>query len=85
MLTTGEVLDLLRKANPSANITEDKLRHAMRRPGAPAPSTFGGRLAWTEDDIVQVATAMKLTPPAFPPAAKAGAGTGGAPRRAGAT
>lgn len=63
MYSTREVLILLREANPGELITEDRIRRAFRRGDASAPSTFAGRFAWTENDVVALARALSLAMP----------------------
>lgn len=81
MFTTNEVLELLAKANPTHAVTEDRLRHALRRAGRPRPSTFAGRLVWTAGEVTAIARAMKLTPPTFDRASRHGATAGNGGRR----
>ena len=62
MRSTREVIVFLSDANPGVNVTEDRIRHALRRGDIPPPSTFAGRLAWTSEDILARAKALGLEP-----------------------
>jgi len=63
MFSTKEVLALLRRANPTHEITEDLLRRAIRRGQIGQPELFAGRLAWKRYEIEQLATALGLIIP----------------------
>jgi len=63
MFSTTEVIEVLRAVNPCARISEDRVRHAIRRGAIPAPDTFAGRYAWTWLDIRRLATALGLQSP----------------------
>ena len=67
MLTTTEVLRSLRAANPGTVITEDRIRHALRRGDLPSPESFAGRLAWSDQDIAALAQALKVEQPSVFP------------------
>lgn len=73
MLSTRSVLRLLRDANPGVELTEDRIRHLLRREVIPAPSSFSGRLAWTDVDVQRLAAALGITAPARSPAVVGGA------------
>lgn len=60
MLSTREVIDLPRAANPDANVSEDRVRVAVRRGKVKPPRTFAGRFAWTEEDARELAQALGL-------------------------
>ena len=63
MLTTRELILLLRAANPTADVTEDLIRSAIRRELVGPPSTFAGRYAWSWDEAKSVAEALELVLP----------------------
>lgn len=63
MYSTRDVLDALRRANPASPITEDRVRHALRRGDLDWPSTCGGRLIWSSTDIQNLAAALDLRGP----------------------
>ncbi len=63
MQSTREVIALLSDANPCVQVTEDRIRHALRRGDIQPPSTFAGRLAWTPEDILALAKALGLKAP----------------------
>lgn len=68
MLSTRAVLALLRDANPGVPLTEDRVRHALRRGEFPTPATFSGRLAWAPEDVRRLAAALGVAaPPADAP------------------
>ncbi len=51
MLSTREVLQILSQHHPEAEITEDRLRRALRSGAITPPNTFAGRLVWLSDDV----------------------------------
>ncbi len=61
--TTLDVIDRLRAANPGATITEDRIRHAIRRGDVDPPQLFTNRYAWTDDDVRFLARALGLRTP----------------------
>jgi hypothetical protein len=63
MFTTQQVLALLRFANPTVALTEDRVRHAVRRQLVEPPDTFGGRWAWRWSDVQALAAALDLNAP----------------------
>jgi len=63
MITTRQLLAMLRKSNPDAHITEHKVRSALRWGGVPQPSSFAGRYAWTIDQARALATHLDLNLP----------------------
>jgi predicted ThiF/HesA family dinucleotide-utilizing enzyme len=63
MIATQEVIRDLIKANPGADITEDRVRWVKRR-GLVTPETFAGRLAWSRADVLALAQALDLVAPA---------------------
>jgi hypothetical protein len=63
MFTTRSVLALLRSANPTVALTEDRVRHAVRRQLLEPPDTFGGRWAWRWRDVLALASALELNVP----------------------
>ena len=65
MFTTRKVLALLRKANPGSVVTEDRVRHALRRGVLALPHQFAGRLAWTTAEVEALARGLGLNPPAL--------------------
>jgi hypothetical protein len=64
MYSTQIVLRQLQAANPDAAVTEDKIRHAIRR-GLVGPKAFACRLAWTSEDVKKLVSALDLVPPMF--------------------
>jgi hypothetical protein len=78
MFTTRQVLALLSSANPSVLLTEDRIRHAVRRHALDAPDTFGGRWAWRWRDVVALAAVLELkVPDGYVGTSIAAAGTAG--------
>ncbi len=73
MYSTRTVLRLLRDANPGVDLTEDRVRHMLRRGEIPPPSTFAGRLVWAESDVRCLAEALGVVVPADLTAAIGGA------------
>ncbi len=63
MKSTREVLALLSSASQGVQITEDRVRHALRRGDLEPPSTFAGRLAWSWPDILALASALGVNAP----------------------
>jgi hypothetical protein len=63
MFSTREILNLLRDANPGVAITEDRVRHAIRRGEVPTPPSFAGRLLWSYADLALLAAALGLSAP----------------------
>ena len=63
MNSTHEALDLLRGANPGARITEDQIRHALRRGDLLRPRVVAGRYIWAPQDLERLAAALGLRPP----------------------
>ncbi len=63
LMTTSEVLALLRRANPGTLITEDRVRHLIRRGVLNPPSLFGGRYAWTDAELTALAKALGYNSP----------------------
>lgn len=65
MHTTSDALCLLRSSNPLVrdSITEDRLRHALRRGLLERPPIFAGRLVWSEEHVRALAFALGVTPP----------------------
>ena len=64
MYSTRTVLRSLRDANPGVDLTEDRVRHLLRRGDIPTPSTFAGRLVWADDDVRRLAEALGVSCPA---------------------
>lgn len=60
--TTREVVQILRERHPAAGITEDRIRHAIRR-GDVTPETWGGRLAWSVSDVDRLEAALVSSAP----------------------
>jgi len=63
MHSTREVIGLLREANPDVLITEERIRRALRTGKIPGPSSFAGRLAWTDADVEELAASLGLRSP----------------------
>lgn len=75
MFSTRQVLDFLRRANPGARVSEDRLRHALRSGAVGSPCSLAGRLLWTPIDVRALATALRLNlPPRFAEAASSASG-----------
>ncbi len=72
MFTTRQVLTALRHANPGTVVSEDLIRHAIRRGIVTPPHTFGGRFAWTDTDVATLAAALDLRSPGLRDAAARG-------------
>jgi len=64
MFNTQEVVRLLQAANPGDQVSEDRVRHAIRR-GLVGPKVFASRLAWSAHDVLKLAQALNLIPPAM--------------------
>lgn len=60
MLSTRQVLKLLRDRNPDKVITEERIRRALRKEKLPPPVQFAGRLAWSKADVVRLAKVLGL-------------------------
>lgn len=63
MLTTQQVIDAIRTSNPRFEISEDRIRHAIRRGDVPRPSVFAGRFIWMPRDVASLARALGLNAP----------------------
>ena len=63
MHSTREVIRLLILANPTAAITEERIRRALRRGSVSIPSMFAGRLAWTDSEVNELAASLGLRSP----------------------
>ena len=63
MLTTRAVVAALLSANPGAPVTEDRVRHALRRGAVAPPSQFAGRYQWTPESVRALAKALGLSTP----------------------
>lgn len=63
-LNTPQLLAALRSANPAENVTEDRLRHAIRRGVLRRPQTIGRQFVWGPDDVQAVAEVLNLDLPA---------------------
>ncbi len=61
MLSTKEVVARLAAANPEEEVTEERIRRALRTGAADAPDVVAGRLVWREDAIVALAKALGLS------------------------
>lgn len=66
MHSTREVLDRIRAANPGRSVTEDRIRHALRRGLVSWPRVFSGRLLWTEADVDGLCEALGFERPGCP-------------------
>ncbi len=65
MFTTPEAVRLLKAANPSRPVSEDRVRHALRSGTATAPPRVGRALVWRAEDLVRLAEALGLRAPAI--------------------
>lgn len=65
MFSTADSIRLLRAANPGKRVTEDKVRHVLRRGCGPTPKSFSGRLVWSREDVGTLALALGLLAPAL--------------------
>ncbi len=63
MITTRQLIALLRSANPHASVDEHRVRAAIRWGGVPAPRLFAGRMAWSEGDARALAEHLGLELP----------------------
>ena len=63
MMTTRNLIEALRKANPDDPVDEQRVRAALRWGGVPAPSLFAGRLAWTASEARALAEHLGLRLP----------------------
>ena len=66
MLSTRELLEILREANPGADLTENDIRSALRWGKVPAPALFAGRLAWSIEEARRLAQCLKVSLPEHP-------------------
>lgn len=60
MFSTRKVRIVLRESNPDKEVTEDQIRHVLRRGAITPPQTFAGRLAWTTEDVAALAEQLRL-------------------------
>lgn len=51
MLTTREVLDLVRAEFPGSHLTEAQIRYALRNGAIRSPRRAGGRFLWSKRDV----------------------------------
>jgi len=65
MISTRELLHLLKAANPNQKITENTIRNAIRQGKVKSPDLFAGRFIWNEDDIEDLVIFMRLKPPSI--------------------
>lgn len=65
MLSTKQVVEVFREANPlkGAEITEDRIRGALRRGTIRAPLVVGGRYLWRDVDLRALAIVFGLRLP----------------------
>ena len=63
MITTRELIEVLRRANPGAVVDEQRVRAALRWGGVPAPRLFAGRMAWSEEEVRALADYLGLELP----------------------
>lgn len=63
MITTRELLTVLREANPEAHVNEHTIRSALRWGGVPTPAFFAGRFAWTAHQALALARHLGLKLP----------------------
>ena len=67
MITTRDVIRALRRANPEAHVTDDRVRSAIRRERCSAPQVVAGRYLWSADDMRSLAAALGLRAPNLAP------------------
>lgn len=63
MHTTPLVLRILRACNAEARVSEDQVRHLLRREPSLRPKVLSGRFLWFADDIRRLAEALGLKTP----------------------
>jgi hypothetical protein len=63
MVTTRELLALLRVDAPQAGVTEDRIRHVIRLGLIPRPRLLAGRMIWSREDIARLMKALGLPAP----------------------
>jgi hypothetical protein len=62
---TGALVRELQDLNPTANVTEPRVRHVLRCGYCPAPPVVGGRYLWTAEHVRRLAEALGVHPPAW--------------------
>ncbi len=65
MFSTTEALQLLRSANPSRPVSEDRIRHAIRSRRITSPAVVGGAMVWLPADVRRLAEALSLRAPSI--------------------
>ncbi len=65
MYSTRQVVELLRRANPRAGLSESRVRNVLRRQSIPSIRIIAGRLVWARADVNQLARLLDVEPP-FP-------------------
>jgi hypothetical protein len=63
MHSTRDVIAALKSENPGKQVTEEHIRHALRKGDVPKPMSFAGRLAWTDSEVQQLARCLGLRVP----------------------
>lgn len=63
MRSTRQVLQMLSQHHPDAEITEDRLRRALRSGAIAPPNTFAGRLVWLPEDIAALCAHLGVEVP----------------------
>ena len=66
MQSTLDVVRALARANPAANLSEDRVRRVLRK-GLIQPSCrVGGRFVWSSEDVAALARHLNLQVPDVP-------------------
>ena len=63
MYSTREIIKAFKEVNPEKTITEDLIRHVIRRGSMQAPALFAGRYVWTNAVVEELARHLGLKSP----------------------
>ena len=74
MYGTVSAIAAIARANPGTVVSEDRVRHVLRKGHIPAVRRFAGRLVWSTSDIELLAQHLGLKSPDFASAKSEGAG-----------
>lgn len=76
MFGTRQLLELAGIKTGGRLVTEDRLRHALRRGLVRRPAQIGGRFVWSPEDVEVVASVLGAAPTAALVAARGDRGAG---------
>lgn len=65
MFSTQQILAALRCANPKVEVSEDRIRHALRAGKVPWPRRVAGRLIWTGPEIAALSRSLGVNAPSI--------------------